>query len=125
MYNTGIIILQQWFSGSYRVLKNQSMIEKLQKCNFPNLEPFGKDIVPLIVKPNSTCVEELKKGSEFLVKNIFSVDRGSRVLRRRSGTSNFTNCCYRPFYRINDHFNGTKRYNVIYHSNATLFFFSV
>jgi hypothetical protein len=93
----------------YRVLENQSMIEKLQKCNFPQLEPFGKDIVPLIDKPNSTCVEELEEGSEFLVKNIFSVDRGSRVLRRRSGTSNFTNCCYRPFYRINDHFNGKYR----------------
>jgi hypothetical protein len=93
------------------------MIEKLQKCNFPQLEPFGKEVVPLIVKSNSTCVEELEEGSEFVVKNIFSVDRGSRVLRRRSGTSNFTNCCYRPFYRINDHYNGSERCDVIYKSS--------
>jgi hypothetical protein len=95
------------------------MIEKLQKCNLPQLEPFGKDIVPLIVKQDSTCVEELK-GSGFVVKNIFSVDRGSRVLRRRSGTSNFTNCCYRPFYRINDYYNGSERCDVSYHPRLSL-----
>jgi hypothetical protein len=38
-----------------------------------------------------------------LLKRVFRLDRGTRTLRRLNGTKeSYPDCCYRPFYRLND-----------------------
>jgi hypothetical protein len=72
----------------------------------PNLELWGEDVVRNLRKVVKDCTkEEGLLGRVFglrLLKRVFDLDRGTRTLRRLNGTEDYPDCCYRPFYRLND-----------------------
>jgi hypothetical protein len=97
-----------------RLFEHQPVDEEVDECKFPTLEPCGEDIIPLLKNNNnntsSTCSKILEQSSgDGIVKNVFRIDRGTRILRRIPEYRNYTDeCCYRPFYRVNDYFSARK-----------------
>jgi hypothetical protein len=96
------------------LLEHQPVEEEVDECKFPTLEPYGEDIIPLLKNNNNastTCskILEQSSGEGIIVKNVFRIDRGTRILRRIPEYRNYTDeCCYRPFYRLNDYFSARK-----------------
>jgi hypothetical protein len=91
---------------NFVILKNQSMLEPVQECKFPQMKLSGYEIVPLIQKHNVDCMKESMNASS----RIFDVDKGTRILRRLSKSKEHQNCCYRPIFRISDDYRTGQMY---------------
>jgi hypothetical protein len=86
-----------FFSLSEGKILEWSSQFKLKNCELPVLEPFGDEIIPFLKRVSLVnCVNEANPIGE----RIFEVDKGTRILRRISDS--YSDCCYRPFYRIDD-----------------------